>query len=529
MADKSIRAAPCAGRLYEAKKGEVERMAARAERVGRAGAVAALCAAALLLVALSMIAPLNHDESQYAAAAELARAWRPFVDFLHLQTPYQIYLFAPLVEMAGPYAFPALRAANALLGAGTLALVYAALRVEGVERGLALGCALLLALCQPFQFGATVVRNDALPAFLEAGGIAFALLALRGGQSWSWAAAGLLLGAAAGAKLSYAFPLAALALWQLTRLRDAEGRKGAFACAAGAALALFPLLLVRAAAPEAFDYGVFHYGGQAPFAWYSAAGAAAKLTPWAKLTHTAHFLAAGPAAPAFLWLAWRRVKAWRTGGASEAARLLDLLVLAGLAAALAPTPTWQQYLIPMLPPLFIALGLELSRARPKRRDLFAGVFLLFALIGLVQPVRWIAGGGENGLTAARQAHWIGSRVRESGLGGGIATLSPHLAIGSMVPLDRRFAAGPFYYRTGDRHPPHVQRGLNATAPSTTAAFLDERPPAALLTGYEHDSRGVDLDRPLRRWAQARGYRLEKSPHGRAELWLAPGVVKGSAR
>jgi len=39
-------------------------------------------AAAALLCALSLIAPVNHDESQYFAAAELATSHMPFRDFL---------------------------------------------------------------------------------------------------------------------------------------------------------------------------------------------------------------------------------------------------------------------------------------------------------------------------------------------------------------------------------------------------------------------------------------------------------------
>jgi 4-amino-4-deoxy-L-arabinose transferase-like glycosyltransferase len=484
-------------------------------RIGSGGAAGALVAAAAALVALSLAAPINHDESQYLAAARLAADWRPYADFLHLQTPLQIYLFAPVAAFAGDHMLIALRVLTALIGGATLALVYRSQRMLGVAPAAALACALLLGLCQSFQFGVTVVRNDALPALLEAGGIACAVAALgrAHGRLWLWAAAGALFGGAAATKISYLLPLAGLGVFHLIRFRAAEAVAGG----AGALIGLAPILIARSAAPEAFDYGVLHYAVQAPFDWYAGAGAGYRLTIASKLWETTKALLAGPAAAAIAWIAWRRIRnGWPT---DPAGRLLDLLVLAGLVAALLPTPTWRQYVIPLLPPLFVSLGLELSRGGVSRLAL--GTVAAFAALGLVQPAQWIGGSEPRPADATREAHWIGDRLRAAGIAGAVATLSPQVVLGSGAPLDPRFATGPFFYRTGDVLPPDLQRRMHVVSPATVGAFLDEAPPAAIVTGYERDSRGRDLERPLREWAAARNYRRERSPFGRAELFLAP--------
>ena len=488
-------------------------------RIGSGGAAGSLAGAAAALVGLSLAAPINHDEGQYLAAARLAWEARPFADFLHLQTPLQVYLFAPIAALAGDHSLIALRIVAALTGGAALSLVYRSQRILGVAPATALACALLLALCQSFQFGATVVRNDALPALFEAGGIACAIAALsQGGQrQWLWLAAGALFGCAASTKISYLLPLAGLGLFHLMRFKPAE----AAAVAAGALAGLGPILIARTAAPEAFDYGVLHYAAQAPFDWYASAGAGHRLTLASKLWETAKALLAGPAALALAWIVWRRLRGgWRR---DPAVRLLDLLIVAGLIAALLPTPTWRQYVIPLLPPLFVALGLDFSRAPPPRA-LWAGLGA-FAALGLVQPAQWLGSGALGPIDAVREAHWIGGRLRSAGAPGPIATLSPQVVLNSGAPLDRRFATGPFFYRTGDAVPDDVQRRMHVVSRRTLGRFLDEAPPGAIVTGYESDSRGIDLERPLRAWAAARRYRMERSPYGKAELFIAPSAGK----
>lgn len=486
----------------------------------------ALLAAAL--VALAVIAPVDHDESQYFAAAELAWRLRPFVDFLYLQPPLQPYLSAPVAAMSDAYSFLSLRIATGSAGIATLALVYLCQRALGVERATALGTTVLLALTASFQFANAVVRNDALPALLMACGMLCAIGALEGSPrrpAWLWSFVGVAFGAAAAAKISYALPATATGLFLLLRAARTNTTRGwvdAAACAAGAAAILAPTLLIRAAAPEAFDYGVFEYPATAPLLWYEQNGYGERLTLAAKFLDTAKYMLRGPA-----WLALGIVAfaAWTARSPRRPVRLLlDMLIVAGLIAALAPTPTWKQYLVPLLPPLFVRLGLASSEQSFAWPRWLTGALAAAALVGLAQPLRWgaqAARGGATVLTVTREAHWIGDRMRASGAVGEIATLSPQAVLDSGFALDRRFATGPFFYRTGDTVAPSAQRRMNVVSPRTLEAFLNERPPAAIVTGYEsrdHVDR-QNLDDGLRGFARTRGYRLARSPFGEAELYL----------
>ena len=123
-------------------------------------------AMALGAIGLALIAPVNHDESQYLAAAVFNRSRFPFVDYLYLQTPLQPFLAAPIAALTVGYNFIALRIATAGVAMATLWLVFRCQRLLGVEQRPALAFTMLLALTYSFQFGATVVRNDILPALL---------------------------------------------------------------------------------------------------------------------------------------------------------------------------------------------------------------------------------------------------------------------------------------------------------------------------------------------------------------------------
>lgn len=482
---------------------------------------------AATLIFLALIAPLNHDESQYLAAAELTRSGRPFVDFLYLQTPLQPYLTAPIAALADGYALIALRIATALMALATLWFVFSAQRRMGVGEKTAIGATLLLALTYSFQFGATVVRNDMLPAMLLALGTYAAVAAIAGGRrKWLWTAAGLALGAAASSKISYAVPAAALGLFHLILVlqrRDRNSLIDASACAAGALIGLLPIALSFMAAPQAFHYGVFEFGAQGPFHWYRLNGVGYRLGLDWKLIDTATALARGPAGIALVVVAWA---AFRRTKRSDSRLLLDLLIVGGLVAALLPTPTWRQYLIPLLPPLFVRLGLawQDGAVSGRWRTIVLGAFVITGIVGLVQPVQWMSRltkGKANPITVTREAHWIGDRLRAANRQGDVATLSPQVVIDSGFPLDGRFAAGPFLYRSGDLLSDEQQRAFRVVSPRTLDRFLSERPPVAIVTGYEGRDKmnRIELDARLRSWAIRNGYRLERSPFGKAELYL----------
>ena len=484
---------------------------------------------AVLFLGFAPVVPVNHDESQYLGAAALTYPGLPYIDYPYMQTPLQPLLTAPIAKLAGIYSFIALRLITALMALATLWLIFRSQRLLGVGQATAVAMAVLVAATYSFQFSATLVRNDILPVMLEALGLFLALAALTGiGRPRNWLLSGLAFGAAAGAKISFALPAFAVGIYHLVtvaRRRDKGALTDAVACAAGAFISFLPVALLYWQAPAAFRYGVLEFGATAPHYWYELNGIGYRLGLDWKAIDTATVLWRGPAWVALVVVA---IVIVRRSERESRHLLLDLLVVGGLVAALLPTPTWRQYLLPLLPPLFVRFGLiwEEGSIAARWRRIVAVLCALASIHGVLQPATWgkrIAKGKPTPVSMTREAHWIGQRLRESGSQGEIATLSPQVVVDSGFPLDPRFAPGPFAYRSGNLLTEARQREFGIVAPATLDRFLTERPPAAIVTGYESRAQfdKIDLDEGLRQFALRNGYRMHQSPFGAAQLFVRP--------
>ena len=438
-----------------------------------------LAAAAAVLVALAISLPVNHDEAQYVGPAVLAGRLRPYADFIYLQTPLQLYLTAPLAAAAQGWSFLALRLANAAMAWGVLVLVYAAQRRLGVPARRALIAAGLLLAAYPFEFAAATARNDALPALLGAGAMLAGLAALeRGRTGWPlWSLAGLLLGAAASAKLSYVLPLAGAGLylvWRSWRARLGPGPVLGFGLGGLAGLA--PAGIAFLGAPEPFVWGVFTYAEAAAGYWYRLIGQGDRLHLQSRIAEGAFHLAVGPALAVLAGVGV--ASAARRGEASPAERFLQVLALAGLVAAFAPSPMQRQYFAPMLAPLFVLWGVAkpLAIPRPWARRILLALTLAGAAIGIGR-VGYVLGEAGLGLVQGRpppalaltaEAHWIGRTLQALHRQGPIVTASPHATADSGEPIDPRFASGAFPYRSGDLLSEIQQLRLHLAGPRTRA-------------------------------------------------------------
>lgn len=443
------------------------------------------------LLALAMARPIDHDESQYVAAAVLsAKGLLPYRDYAYLQTPLQPLLMAPVAALAGAWAWPALRLVNALLGWLTVVGVYVAARRSGAGGRAALIAALGLAACDILLFSAAMARNDALPAAMLAG----AMVAMTGRPTRvNGVLTGLLLAGAAAAKISYALPAAAVGLWFLWR-RERVDR-----VAVGAALPVMLVAWLWWLAPADALFGVLTFPAKAPAEFY--ADRPWKLSLAAKGIDTLKFLALGPALLA-------GVAAWR-GRPSRGPWVW--LALAGFVAALLPEPTWRQYLLPALPPLFVMAALGIER-RPLNRAMRVAA-VPFVLAGLAPSLVALASGGGM-LAAMRERAAIAAAL---GTRGPVATLSPQF----VADPDPRFATGPFAFRIRRVVAPGNEAARRIVTPRTLAAQFAAQPPAAILVGGEGKWTSGDdrLERPLEAWARSNGWRQMPVASRRFRLWV----------
>lgn len=476
-------------------------MPARFRLLMRPAPTRVLILVTLALVVLSLIRPLDHDESQYVAAAALtADGLLPYRDYAYLQTPLQPLLFAPVAALAGAWTWPALRLVNALLAALAVAATFLTARRTGASARTALIAALGFAACDILLFSAAMARNDALPAAMFA--CALALIAGPAPGRARALATGLLLAGAAAAKISYALPAAAWGLWALTHREHRP-----LWVAVGAVPAALLTGWLWSLAPDDFLFGVLTFPAQAPADFY--ADRPWKLSLAAKAIDAVKFLALGPALLAVIAVA----RGPRSGGPWL------WLALAGLVAALLPEPTWRQYLLPMLPPLFVALAVMLDRADPPRW--IARAAPLFVLAGLAPSLVALLPGAPSLTGAMRESAAIRDALDRASVRGAIATLSPQFLPATGRRADPRFATGPFTFRIRTFIPPEAEAPRHIVTPRTLAAQFDRQPPAAILTGGEGRWTSGDdqLERSLENWARTRGWRAVPLYSERFRLWV----------
>jgi 4-amino-4-deoxy-L-arabinose transferase-like glycosyltransferase len=483
-------------------------MGAETSAVPRRTAVT-FAALTLWLLGIALVRPLSVDESQYVAATALAaQGLLPYRDFAYLQTPLQPLLFAPLQWVFAGHLLLAMRVANALLSLITIALVYGAARRMAARESAALAAAAMLASCQSFLWCAGVARNDVLPAALMAAG----LWLIVKSAGWSRFGAGLAFGLAASAKISYAVPAAAVFVTGVWTSEAAERRRALW-FAAGVVAGLLPTVVLAAFAPGAFLAEVIVFPAMAPSQYYAEIGKSWRLGPdrFARLIAVA---AIGPALIAAIEVgraSWLDPRTWL---GDRSPRVLLAASLGGLLSAALNTPFQIFYLLPALPPLFVLAALVLSADRKWIRSR-KGLWGISIAAGFVPALAWfvyaIGARSMPALEAERGAATVGAALRAAHVEGPVAALGSQYVADSGAELDRRFAAGPFLYRTrgfvsaGEAREWHI-------VTRDQAGSLAEVPPAAIVTGDYPDGQ-VEQEVELAVQAKALGYRPAASAGG----------------
>lgn len=478
---------------------------------GKSGPLLALGLAALFVL-LAMVRPANHDESQYVAAAVLARSGLPWVDFAYFQMPLQPMLLAPFVAAFGTLAWPGLRMLNAMFGVAATVAVQRAAKAGGADDRIATACAALFAGTDILLFSAGTARNDALPAAALAGALVLVVAAAKQGMRRRDALlTGFLLAIAVGVKISYAFPAAAVFGWALF---DRRYRPDMILLGALPVVAVIGWLVLQA--PDAARFEVLTFPALAPDQMYRDQGRAFKLSLAFKAIDTVKFLALGAALPATIAVIAR----WRRREDSPA-RLLDVLILAGLVAALLPEPTWRQYLLPILPPLFVRLALAWQARPPVRWERIA--FAVFFFAGLSPSVEGIVQAARDGVpmaVAISDGAAIERAMDQQGLKAPVATLAPQYVAATGRPIDPRFAAGPFYFRSHDLiGAADEQRFKLISAGRLTPDVL----PRLVLVGGDAGTEGGDaaLEAKLAQAAAGAATGIRRIRSGKFTLYVLP--------
>jgi len=490
---------------------------------GRWTMPAAWLVVAGLLVIAALFRYIERDDGQYVGAVALMRTGLPYRDFAYLQTPLQPLLLAPLAWIAEGWLYPALRAVNALAGAIGAGLLYRIVVEAGGGRRMAALAAACLLCSHIFLFGATEARNDMVPLALHAAGLLLLLRVWRGEGGVAIAfAAGVLLAAAASAKISYGLPAVAAGVAALLCWRQLGARRVA-AFAVGGLVGLAPCFWLWAIAPDAFMFGVFRYSIDAPVEWRLLIGQPEMLGLPIRLARSLLFLVQGPGLLALAMVVADRVRRPRQGGAAV---LFDAIILGGVVAAVLPVPAYPQYWIPVLPALFARFALLLAeQGRPGRAGIAA---LLLLPIGLFATAADVGGnlwaGRSPPIEALRDARWMGATLDRLRVPGLVAGFAPEALVSSGRPLDRRFVTGPFLFRTRDLLSPGDTQAFHVVAQRGFAEALDAERPAGLVLGSERQpfpGAPAGLDGLLASWAASRGYTPHPAPSGRRTLWVRP--------
>ena len=469
------------------------------------------------LIAIAFVRQLSIDESQYVAAAVLtSEGLLPYRDYAYLQTPLQPFAFAPLQWLFAGHVLIAMRFANAMLGAATIMLVFGAARRMGATDRAALAFAAMLAACEAFTWSVGVARNDMLPAMLMMLGL-FAIA--KGETRLRMVGAGLALGLAAGVKISYAVPAAAVFL-AFVWTRDAAERRNALWFAAGLAAGLLPSLILILLAPRAFLAEAIVFPATGPEQYYTEIGKAWRLGPnrFFRLLIAA---AIGPALIASIEVmacSWAEPRRW-LGDRSR--RVMLAASLGGVISAALNRPFQIFYLLPALPPLFVLAALLFSESK-RRAAWLRALWALSVGAGLLPVAAWIVHAASAGTTPAldaqRRADALGAALRAQHISGPIATLAGQYVPDAKADIDRRFAPGPFLYRTRGFISSGQAREWRVVT-RDQAGSLSDQPPAAIVTGDFPDAQ-PELEAELAVQAEALGYRQAANAGGFA-VWTRP--------
>ena len=304
------------------------------------------------IIAYSQTLALAWDEGFHLLAAQLIlRGKRPYLDFLHPQTPLYAYFNATLMRIFGEsWRMVHVVSSLAVVGAALLTGLFILERLEDRSWRLAgaLCAMLLVALNSNILWFGTIAQPYAVCLFLVVAAFRFTVLAAERQSTRDCALAGLCVGTAAACSLLTAPFAPVLLIW--TWLRQTDRWKTSAAFVAGAAVPFVPLAALFVQSPRQVLFGVIQYHALYRGADWPAAGKQNLDVATAWMNNYEAVLLIGLAA---LGLSFIFSKSnWQQSKKSEFS-LCVWLIAAESAYLLIPRPTFGRYFLFVVP--FLAM------------------------------------------------------------------------------------------------------------------------------------------------------------------------------
>src|SRR5688500_816262 len=487
----------------------------------------------LLLVNTNMRKGLSHDEHMYIAGGHLlaSESLLPYKDYPYLQMPNLALLYGFVFSITN-HLLLAARLLNTLFATLMLGAIFCYAtgllsNAGNIARWLVGAGTVLLILFNPlFVYASGLAMNHDLPVLLTVLAAILCLRALLAGQpsARTWLLCGLLVGVAAGTRLSYALTLVPFTLAILI-LPDAVQRTKLNRLAiflAGTLLGLLPTIFLVLSAPTAFAFDNWTYH-QVNHAYWQQQGYDRAMDVVSKLAYLkdviaepgnlallAGFLLLG--VPAFVVALRNRQRAYMP------LAFIAVLVAALLIGALAPSPTWYQYYYALVPVLAVGVVLSVSSLQSDERWRqwnLAVLGLAVVVSGAYGPPAYLR--LNDNLSPESwvpiETHRIGIEIKQVVGEGRVATLAPLFPLEGGVRIYEELASGPFVWRVAPLLDEQQRSELNILSVNNLDDFLNADPPQGILTGFEDG-----LEAPLIEYAMQNGYRPSTLSNG-ATLWL----------
>jgi hypothetical protein len=199
------------------------------------------------------------------------------------------------------------------------------------------------------------------------------------------------------------------------------------------------------------------------------------------------------------------------------------MVAMSIATALAPTPTWPQY-IGMIVPFAIVLLLAAGNAGGLAIEkslwvgfgvgmIVSGPYYLRVTIQATRPMNWIP------IAYHQQAREIlrefGGRDEAT-----IATFMPMMVAEAGYKIVPEFANARFLYQVSEGLSDELAERLHTTSRSRLENFLDSKRPELIVTPNSRSSpaNSPSADEDLERYAKHRGYQVTEFSDGAINVW-----------